>query len=235
MDTRILCVRHGDGPTDDRVTLWCAENSVTADIRRPWRGDTLGEITEDLIGVVIYGGMYNAYDTDKHPFLTEEYRMIDAAMRADVPLLGICQGAQMIALHLGAWVGAPDHGLHEFGYYEVSPTPAGQDILPEPLHMCQAHFHTFDLPGGATHLARSATFEHQAFRYGERVMAFQFHAEQTIAGFQRWQAQRHRSDPGPERGVQPVTLQNTLAQRHDPAMGSWFLGVLDRFFGANPA
>ncbi len=32
-------------------------------------------------------GPYNAYDTDKHPFLKEEYRWIEACLKKDVPLL----------------------------------------------------------------------------------------------------------------------------------------------------
>ncbi|MEL6451648.1 MAG: glutamine amidotransferase [Pseudomonadota bacterium] len=232
MDKRILCVRHGDGPMDDRITTWGGANGVRIDARRPWRGDTLGEVTDDLAGVVVYGGNYNAYDSDKHPFLREEYRMIDAALKADVPLLGLCQGAQMIAHHMGAFAGAPDHGIHEFGYYEVTPTTAGQTVLPQPMHFTQAHFHTFGIPDGATHLARSAHFENQAFSVGNRVMAFQFHPEQTIAGFQRWQARGDDWGRYGLPGVQDKDVQTALMLEHDAAQGAWFTAFLDRFFGA---
>ena len=227
MAKRVLCVRHGDGPTDDRVTNWCISHGVRADIRRPFQGDTLGEITEDLAAVVVYGGMYNAYDTDAHPFLREEYRMIDLALASGVPLLGICQGAQMIAHHLGAFAGAPGHGQHEFGYYEVTPTEAGRAVLPEPLHFCQAHFHTYDLPDGAVHLARSEAFEQQAFQYGESCYGFQFHAENTIEGFRRWQA--WVDDPADRPGAQSWEVQERNMLAHDRAQATWFYGFLDRF------
>ena len=230
MDTRLLCLRHGDGPMDDRITTWCGANQVRCDARRAWQGDDLGDITEDLAGVVVYGGTYNAYDTDLHPFLKDEYRIIDAAMRADVPLLGLCQGAQMIAHHMGAFAGAPAHGHHEFGWYEVSPTDEGRDIFPEPLHFAQAHFHTFDIPDGARHLARSALFENQAFAYGDSVMGFQFHPEQTIAGFQRWQARGDDWGTYGKPGVQNRKEQTTLMLAHDAAQGAWFSAFMDRFF-----
>ncbi len=230
MDKRLLCVRHGDGPMDDRITTWCGASGIRLDARRPWQGDSLGEVTEDLAGVVVYGGNYNAYDTDLHPFLNEEYRIIDAAMKSKTPLLGLCQGAQMIAHHMGAWAGAPDHGNHEFGWYEITPTEDGRDLLPKPLYLAQAHFHTFDLPIGARHLARSALFENQAFSVGDTVMAFQFHPEQTVAGFQRWQARGADWGRYDEPGVQSREQQTALMLEHDAAQGAWFRSFLDRFF-----
>lgn len=234
MDKRLLCVRHGDGPMDDRITTWCAVHNVRLDARRPWRGDTLGDITDDLAGVVVYGGNYNAYDTELHPFLNEEYRMIDAAMQADVPLLGLCQGAHMIAHHMGACAGAPAHGTHEFGWYEVTPTKEGTEIFPELLHFAQAHFHTFDLPGGARHLARSALFENQAFAVGERIVGLQFHPEQTIAGFQRWQARGEGLGRYAEPGVQSRAQQTALMLEHDAAQGAWLNDFLNGFLAGAP-
>lgn len=226
---RLLCIRHGDGPEDDRVTSWCRLNGITADTRRPYMGDGLGEITPDLVGVVVFGGMYNADSEGENHFLKDEYAMIDAALASETPLLGICQGAQMIARALGAWAGAPEHGQEEFGYYEISPTEDGKALLPAPLHMCQAHFHTYDLPKGAVHLARSELFEQQAFRYGDAAYAFQFHAENTIEGFRRWQA---NSSSYGKPGVQTHEEQDRLAALHDRAQADWFYGFLDGFFGA---
>lgn len=231
MTQRILCVRHETDPTDDRVTTWCNTNGFHADIRRPVQGDTLGEVTEDLAGVVVYGGNYNAYDSALHPFLNEEYRMIDAAMQADVPLLGFCQGAQMIAHHMGAFAGPLDHGQYEFGYYEVTPTDAGKDVLPHSMHMPQSHFHTFDLPTGARHIARSAVYDNQAFAVGDHVMGFQFHPEQTKTGFRRWQARGHDWGLYGRPGVQNEAEQTDLMQEHDPALDAWFLDFLDGYFG----
>lgn len=229
MGKRVVLVRHGDGPADDRVVTWLARNGVTADIRRPYQGETLGEIGEDVAATVIYGGMYNAYDTGRHPFLNEEYKWIGAAMAAGIPLLGICQGAQMIAHHNGAWVGPVAAGTHEFGYYEVRPIDGVSDFLPGPLHVTQAHFHTFDIPSEAEHLARSDLFENQAFRIGDTVYGLQFHPEQHYVGFQRWQTQ---SDSYGSPGAQTKALQDQLGPQVDAAQDVWFMGFLDRFMGA---
>ena len=230
MPKRILLVRHNAGPYDDRVTNFCALNGFAADIRAPFRGEKLGGVTDDLAGMVVYGGPYNADAADTTPFLNEEYRMIGAVMDAGLPLLGLCQGAQMIAYHLGAFAGAPDHGLHEFGYYEVEPTGADPDFLPGPLHFTQWHFHTFDIPKEAIHLARSAAFENQAFRVGKNVYGLQFHPEQTVEGFRRWQ----NIDPGSytRPGVQTRDRQTALMHEHDAAQAMWFYSFLGQLFVA---
>ncbi len=229
MSQRVVLVRHGDDPPDDRVVTYLTQAGFTPDIRRPFRGDLLGDVTDDVAGTVIYGGPYNAYDTELHPFLNEEYRWIGAALDAGIPTLGLCQGAQMIAYHEGEWAGAPDSGLHEFGYYEIAPTGADPDFMPGPLFCTQAHYHTFDLPKGAVHLARSASFEHQAFRLGNNVYGFQFHPEQTIEGFRRWQNWPTANYGKP--GAQDRETQTQLMLQHDAAQAEWFYSFLERLFG----
>jgi len=175
---------------------------------------------------VVFGGMYDADSEDANPFLRDEYRLIDAALKADVPLLGICQGAQMIARALGAWAGGRKPH-HEFGYYEVTPTPAGADFLPGPMHFTQAHWHTFDIPDGATHLATSALYPNQAFRHG-KALAVQFHPEVTIEGFRRWQV----GNPAYGKpGCQDRETQERLMLAHDRAQADWFYALLDDMFG----
>ncbi|MEO0937822.1 MAG: glutamine amidotransferase [Pseudomonadota bacterium] len=226
MPKRLLCVRHGAGPTDDRVTTWCVQNGITADIRRPFQGDLCGDITPDLAGVVVFGGMFDADSEEVNTFLKEEYRVIDAALAANLPFLGICQGAQMLARALGAWAGGRGDS-HEFGYYEVAPTAAGADFLPGPMHFTQAHWHTFDIPEGATHLASSALYPNQAFQHG-KALGVQFHPEVTIEGFRRWQV--GNSAYG-KPGCQDPATQERLMLAHDRAQAEWFYALMDDMFG----
>ena len=96
-------VRHNHVPADDRVAGWAYFNGYDTDVRYPFSGDDLdGLVTQlgegsDIVGTVVYGGPFNAFEHVKNPFLVQEQRWIEAAMKADVPLLGICQGAQQIA------------------------------------------------------------------------------------------------------------------------------------------
>ncbi len=118
----------------------------------------------------------------------------------------------------------------EFGYYEITPTSAGEDFLPKPIHVVQSHFHSFDLPDGATHLATSVLYPNQAFRYGANTYGLQFHAEVTIEGFRRWQAASWAAYGQP--GVQTREQQDVLMLQHDFVQAIWFYDFLGELFGS---
>lgn len=229
MARQLVLVRHGDDPPDDRVVAFAVQAGFEPVFRRPFRGDRLGTPGPDVAGSVIYGGPFNVFEEDRHPFLNDEADWIRACMARDIPLLGICQGAQQIARVLGAHVGPHDDRIHEFGYYPVSPTEAGRDFLPETLHMTQAHFHTFDIPEGAVRLASSPAFPNQAFRHGARTFGMQFHPECTIEGFRRWQAAPWAAYGKP--GAQTRAEQDRLMAEHDARQADWFYGFLEKLFG----
>ena len=234
---RIVLIRHNHVPADDRVAGWAYFNGYDIDVRYPFSGDDLDGLVAELAsgsnisGTVVYGGPFYAFDHKTNAFLTQEQRWIEASMKADIPLLGICQGAQQIAHFLGAWVGPYEEEVHEFGYYELAPSDAGQaeGFLDSPIHVAQAHFHTFDLPTDAVHLARSALYENQAFRIGQHVYGFQFHAEQTVENFRRWQDLKVSTYGLP--GAQSRDHQNQLMALHDEPQGKWFYAFLDKLFG----
>ena len=179
MANRVLIIRHGEDPPDDRVNTYLHLRGFEPITIRPCDGDAVPQLDGSWAGSVVHGGPFNVFEEQQHPFLREEHRWIAQCIERDLPLLGICQGAQSIAYVLGAEVGPPASGLHEFGYYAIEPTAAGiaEGFLPAPLHVVQAHFHTFGLPDGATLLASSALFPHQAYRVGERTWGMQFHPE----------------------------------------------------------
>jgi GMP synthase-like glutamine amidotransferase len=72
----------------------------------------------------------------------------------------------------------------EIGWFPVERTAdAARSPLfasfPERLDAFHWHGDTFSLPDGAVHAARSAACRHQAFSWGDRVAALQFHPEMT--------------------------------------------------------
>lgn len=226
---KLVLVRHGDDPPDDRVVSFAVTQGFDPVIVRPFKGEALPEADDSVAGSVIYGGPFNVFEEDLHPFLHAEAEWIRTCMAGKVPLLGICQGAQQIARVMGAEVGPPASGLHEFGYYPVSPTPEGQDLLPDTLYMTQAHFHTFAIPEGAVHLATSPLYPNQAFRIGDRTYGFQFHPECTIEGFRRWQSTPWAAYGKP--GAQSREEQDALMLEHDARQAEWFYAFLAKLFG----
>lgn len=131
-------------------------------------------------GLVILGGPMNVDQIDQYPHLAVEIDLIQQAIEKQMPILGICLGAQLIAKALGAQVSK--NPIKEIGWYDVTPTKEG---LEDPLFshfgstrkIFQWHGDTFEIPPGAVHLATSPTCANQAFRYAEHVYGFQFHLE----------------------------------------------------------
>ena len=115
------------------------------------------------------------------PTSASERRLLAAAHARDVPILGICLGGQVLARALGAEVGAterPERGMHDV---EVLPAAADDPVLGRRGHrggrVYQWHLDAFDLPDGATLLARSPGVP-RCRRSGTAARgALQFHPE----------------------------------------------------------
>lgn len=146
---------------------------------------------EPYRGLIVLGGPMNVADQVVRPHLRTELRAIDRMLALNRPVLGICLGAQLLAHALGAVV--RPHGQPEIGWYTLEPTAdAGRDAvfaaMPAQARVFQWHSQTFSLPPGATHLARTASCELQAFRWGAAAYGFQFHLEMDQPLIERWLA-----------------------------------------------
>lgn len=141
---------------------------------------------EDLI--VSMGGPMNVYEDGKYPFLAGEARFIAKAVKAGIPVIGICLGAQIIARACCAAVyPAP---VKEIGWSTVTLTEEGRrealfDGVPGEIPVLQWHEDTFDLPAGGTLLATAADCPNQAFRAGS-ALGLQFHLEVDAALLGDW-------------------------------------------------
>lgn len=144
----------------------------------------------DARALIFMGGPMSA--NDDLPFIRQELRYIAQAALQNKPLLGVCLGAQLIALALGARVF--QNPVKEIGWAPVDFTAAAEgDFLFQGLPQRQMMFHwhhdTFELPPGAELLASSAACRHQAYRVGDRIYGLQFHLEVTAATISDWCAQ----------------------------------------------
>jgi GMP synthase-like glutamine amidotransferase len=144
---------------------------------------------EEIGGLAIFGGAMNVDETGEHPYLLRERRLMRDALSAQIPVLGICLGAQMLARSLGAAVRrAP---VRELGFRPVSVTEAGRtDSLLAAFDgsrsVFQWHEDTFDLPEGTELLAEGQDVRNQAFRFGKSAWGVQFHFEVDEAGVEEW-------------------------------------------------
>ena len=184
-------------------------------------------------GLIVLGGPMSVNDSNRLPHLTTELKLIEEAMRREVPILGICLGAQLIAKTLGAEVYRNPE--KEIGWYDVSPTTdASSDPLLTPLHkserIFQWHGETFDIPNSTRHLAFSSLCANQAFRYGTKVYGFQFHMEVDEPMIHRWlKVPENQKEISTLRGEHHIERIYSETHRHMPRLGEISEGVFSAF------
>ena len=139
--------------------------------------------------LVVLGGPIGAGDEARYPFLADELRLLEQRLAGDRPTLGICLGAQLMARALGGRVfgaGGKEIGWSPLFLSDAGAASALRHLGPDRTPVLHWHGDTFDLPPDAVHLAATPACENQAFRWGARGLALQFHAEVTPGGLERW-------------------------------------------------
>lgn len=150
------------------------------------KGEILKESLKNYSLLFVLGGYMGAYEEKRYEFLSYEFKLIEEALKKDIPILGICLGAQMLARVLGAKVYPGEKGK-EIGWYEVFKTGEHsyfQDF-PDKLKVFQWHGDTFDLPDGAIRIYSSENYLNQAFVY-QKAVGLQFHLEVDLEVLKKW-------------------------------------------------
>jgi GMP synthase-like glutamine amidotransferase len=184
---RIHFIQHVPQEDPASIFLWTARKNIRLTGTQIFMDSRLPD-PETLDGLIIMGGSMGVYDQALHPWLIEEKKYIETAIRLGCRILGICLGAQLIADVLGA--GIHRNSSKEIGWFPVHLTSAGCDhdgFRQVPRRFMAFHWHsdTFDLPFGAIHLAESEACGHQAFLYNTSVLGLQFHLENTPESIDR--------------------------------------------------
>lgn len=180
----VLIVLHQETSTPGRIGNALQALGHPLDIRRPRFGDELPLTLEAHAGAMIFGGPMSANDSDE--YIRREIDWIAVPLLEQRPYLGICLGAQMLAMQLGARVAPHREDRVEVGYYPIRPTRAGLKVCPDwPDQVYHWHREGFELPSGAELLAEGGDFPVQAIRSGH-AFGFQFHPDVTNAMMHRW-------------------------------------------------
>ena len=141
--------------------------------------------------LMIMGGPMNVYEEARYPYLAHETSVIQNALRSEMPTLGFCLGAQLMAKAAGAKVKRGRQ--REIGWYRVCLTAQGIEdpllrFFPLEFTVFQWHGDTFDLPEDGVGVVSSENYPNQAMRLGSLSYGFQFHIEVSEEMINQWLA-----------------------------------------------
>ena len=184
---KFLLLQHIDCEGPGELGRFLDSAGISLDIIKLHHGEKAPELSQ-YQAVVVLGGPMNVYEEDKYPFLRGENELIREAVNKNIPFLGICLGAQLLAKALGGKI--RPNVSKEIGFMSVYLTDEAREDrlfqhINKHLPVFQWHGDTFDLPEGAIKLATSTTCRNQAFRYGN-LYAVQFHMEVTSEMVRQW-------------------------------------------------
>lgn len=230
----IIVLQHAAHCGPGRLGHCLRDNGFVLDIRRldlpanhAYHAGRVVGVPKDLDnvhGVISLGGPMNVSDVDKYAWMSEELAFLKKAHEAQLPVVGVCLGHQMLATALGGQVGPMDKP--EFGFHNVSISPMGQTDtilsgLPWTCPQYQSHGQEVkQLPPGAMGLAGSKACKVQIFKAGLRSYGFQYHFEcdQTMiaelercdTGITEW---AHKSDA--PKGADPAASLEMFSRAAD--------------------
>ena len=217
---RALIVQHEEPTPPGLVSEWLDQRAAAVDILHIDVDDRVPD-PRDYQLIVSLGSEFAAFD-DSIPFIRREAELLRQAAAADVPVLGLCFGGQLMARALGGQ--SFRAGRSEIGWLPVR-TNDPELIAEGPWF--QWHFDTFTLPPGARLLAETDVGP-QAYVIG-RSLGLQFHPEVTPEIMDAWvQSYRHELDAD---GVDPDALLEET-RRRAPVSRRLALRLLNRYLDA---
>ena len=180
---RVHYLQHVNFEGPGYIRTWLEQQGHTFNGTHLFESGAVLPSPDDFDALVVMGGPMGVYDDHEYSWLRKEKALIEDSIHADKKVLGICLGAQLLAVCLGAFVHtAPNK---EIGWFPVKPTDQTQDVPwfhalfqnnPVVFHW---HGDQFDIPYGSIDLLSSEANRSQAFQHRPGVIGLQFHLETT--------------------------------------------------------
>lgn len=186
---RILVLQHVQSEGLGIIGKALRQRGIAVDFIKIFKGDRIAKSINGYDGLIVLGGPMGVYEEGIYPFIKDEIALIKNALKNNIPILGICLGAQLLAKAAGANVYKGKK--KEIGWYKVNLTDEGKRDglflgLPDELTVFQWHGDTFDIPENSKCLASSELFPNQIIKVGKNAYGIQFHLEVTEEMVREW-------------------------------------------------
>lgn len=222
-----IVVQHEDCTTPGSTLLWLQQNQFEYKVIRPDLGDSFPKV-ESSLRVIICGGIPNVDQDESFPWLVKEKKWIGELIKNEVPLLGLCLGAQLMAVELGARVFRAQEWEYGWQPLKLSEDFArwmgGESASQRSVFQC--HGYQFELPIALKSLGSSEPGPCQGFFKGKSIFAVQFHPEVN----QNWIDLCVKTLKPEGRFCETVDKISKSTHVYLADNQSWYFSILNRFF-----
>ncbi len=181
----VTILQHEAAAAPALLARFLSEAGWRLDVRRLDQADDVPTGLSEGGALIVLGGDMNVGDEADYPFLVAERELLREALRAGVPTLGICLGAQQLATAAGGGVVRRDTlglGWHAIAVHRDDALIEGID---RQTLVFQWRWYACRLPAEATLIASGAG-DPQIFRLGSAAWGVQFHPEVTVEILTAW-------------------------------------------------
>ena len=195
----IVAIQNGPSAPINLIGKWLTEAGLEVRTIHAYAGQPLPNSIAELeryvgespvAALIPLGGSMGALDDADAPWLPVERNLIRDAIAHDMPILGICLGAQLLAVSLDGEIGRatePEIGIHPISI-ERSEDPIFASLSESTPKTIQWHQDVVSrLPSGATSLATSTQCANQVFKVGDIHYGLQFHPEADPTIVRMWE------------------------------------------------
>jgi GMP synthase (glutamine-hydrolysing) len=161
----------------------------------PWRlvdlaaGEELPGTLEGVAGLLVMGGPMSVTCPEEHPWFDAERQLLCDAVAAEVPILGVCLGAQLLGVSLGGEVAARRTPRATYAPLRRTAAGTGDPVTagwPDGASALLLHEdEVVRYPEGAAPLLTDADGGVVAWGLGS-ALAIQAHPEVDLAQLERW-------------------------------------------------
>lgn len=215
------------------------ELGFSIEIVRAYDGETIPDaLPPHVKGVIALGGAMGALDDHLHPWLATERVLLKKVVSEDLPVIGICLGAQLLGAALGGEISRLRE--NEIGIYEITQV-AEDSIMSVGASALTTQWHedyVSVLPEGATLVASSEKCPTQIFRVGELTYGLQCHPEADASIVSLWENKPDNAFQNFEKSSESVSIAETVKTREadlenlwKPLIQRWGREVLARSIG----
>jgi GMP synthase (glutamine-hydrolysing) len=188
MTATIACLHHLDPRVLGHVEAPLRERGCHLYQCNVCNGDPLPGLA-DIHGLISFGGEQSAADLGRYPHLAAEVEFLADCVGYGIPVLGICLGAQLLALSCEGLVSPMPRRIR--AWTPLARTPAAADdplfsALDPHVTVMLSHNDSIQPPDGAVELLSRGGPGAAAFRAAPRAWGVQFHPEADDAALDEW-------------------------------------------------